>query len=347
MMKTAVFSQTAYQAALRRWDAVAKPLGSLGVFERVIAQIAAIQGTADVQLTPRCALVFCADHGVVAQGVSQSQSDVTARVAAAVAQGASNINLMAQAAQTDVFAIDMGMVQPVAGTIDRRQGCGTADFSQGPAMSRAQTENALQAGIDLVGDMKARGYRLIATGEMGIGNTTASSALASVLLDEDPDRLTGRGAGLSDEGLHRKRAVIRQAIERNLPDAKDPLDVLAKLGGFEIAGMAGAFLGGAIHGVPVVIDGMISSISALIAARICPESKRFMLASHLSREPAAARIMQELQAFPVIRADLALGEGTGAVMLFPLLDMALRLYAGSHTFDSLGMAAYTPQEDKK
>lgn len=345
MIKTAVFSEEAFAAAQRHWDAVAKPLGALGQFERIIAQIAAIQGTAEVRLLPRCALVFCADHGVVAQGVSQSGSDVTARVAAAVAQGTSNVNLMAQAAQTAVFAVDMGMAQPVDGVIDRRQGCGTADFTQGPAMTRAQAESALQAGIDLVRARKAQGDRLIATGEMGIGNTTAAAALASVLLHQPPARLTGRGAGLSDAGLARKRAAIEGAITRNQPDANDPLDVLAKLGGFEIAGMAGAFLGGAIHGVPVVIDGMISAVSALIAARLCPKARRFMLASHVSREPASTLILRELGLSPVLQADLALGEGTGAVMLFPLLDMALRVYDGSHTFDSLGMAAYTPQED--
>ena len=336
--------ESARQAALRRWDAVAKPLRSLGAFEPMIAQIAAIQGTADVQLSPRCVLTFCGDHGVVAQGVSQSGSEVTAKVAKAVADGESNINLMAAAAQADVFAVDMGMAVRVPGTIDRRLGAGTADMTQGPAMTRQQAMKGLQAGRDLVGQMKEKGYRMIAVGEMGIGNTTAAAALACALLGGKVEKWTGRGAGLSDAGLQRKREAVGQALRVNEP--ADALDALAKLGGFEIAGMAGAFLGGAEHGVPMVVDGVISAVAALIAERIQPGTRQFLLPSHESREPASADLMKALELRPVIDAGLALGEGTGAVMLFPLLDMAQRVYSGNHTFDQLKMEAYTPQEDK-
>ena len=337
--------ESARQAALRRWDAVAKPLRSLGAFEPMIAQIAAIQGTADVRLSPRCVLVFCGDHGVVAQGVSQSGSDVTAKVARAVAGGESNVNLMAAAVHADVFAVDMGMAETVPGVIDCRLGAGTADMTQGPAMTRQQAEQGLRAGRDLVGQMKQKGYRLMAVGEMGIGNTTAAAALACALLGGDVEKWTGRGAGLSDAGLRRKRQAVRQALTVNQPT--DALDALAKLGGFEIAGMAGAFLGGAEHGVPMVVDGVISAVAALIAQRIQPGARQFLLPSHASREPAAVAIMEALELRPVIEAGLALGEGTGAVMLFPLLDMAYRVYAGSHTFDSLQMEAYKPQEGAK
>ena len=328
--------ESARRAALRRWDAVAKPLRSLGAFEPMIAQIAAIQGTADVRLSPRCALVFCGDHGVVAQGVSQSGSDVTAKVARAVAGGESNINLMAAAVHADVFAVDMGMAETVPGVIDCRLGAGTADMTQGPAMTRQQAEQ---------GQMKQKGYRMMAVGEMGIGNTTTAAALACALLGGDVEKWTGRGAGLSDAGLWRKRQAVRQALAVNQPT--DALDALAKLGGFEIAGMAGAFLGGAEHGVPMVVDGVISAVAALIAQRIQPGTRQFLLPSHASREPAAVAIMEALELRPVIDAGLALGEGTGAVMLFPLLDMAYRVYAGSHTFDSLQMEAYKPQEGAK
>lgn len=338
------FNEAARLEALRRWDAVAKPLRSLGAFEAMLAQIAAIQGTADMSLTPRCVLVFCGDHGVVRQGVSQSGSDVTARVALSIAQGTSNINLMAGAAGAAVFAADMGMIENVPGTLDRRVGAGTADMTQGPAMTRAQAEIALRAGCDLVGEMKQKGYRMIAVGEMGIGNTTAAAALACALLGGSPEQWTGRGAGLSDAGLLRKREAVRRALAINRPDPANALDVLAKVGGFEIAGMAGAFLGGAVHGVPMVIDGMISAVAALIAQRLCPEARRYMFPSHASREPASAALMEALALRPVIDGGMALGEGTGAAMLFPLLDMACAVYAGSHTFGSLGMAAYTPQE---
>ena len=337
----------AREQAQWKWDHVAKPLHSLGLLEDMIVKIAGIQETADVRIERRCALVFCADHGVVAEGVSQSGSEVTALVAQSIVEGTANINLMAGAANADVYAVDMGMLKPVPGTIDRRITAGTENMAVGLAMTREQAQRALQAGIDLVGEMKEKGYRIILTGEMGIGNTTASTAMSCVLLGFTPEELTGRGAGLSDEGLMRKRNAIERALSVNQPDANDPVDVLAKVGGLEIAGMAGAFLGGAKHRVPVVIDGVISAVAALVAARICPEAKDFMLPSHMSREPAAIRIMDELELKPIIHADMALGEGTGAVALLPLLDMALRVYHGPHTFDDLGMDAYTPQEGKK
>ena len=182
---------------------------------------------------------------------------------------------------------------------------------------------------------------------MGIGNTTASTAMACALLGCTPDELTGRGAGLSDEGLARKRSAISKALQVNRPDPADPVDVLAKVGGLEIAGMAGAFLGGMQHGVPIIVDGVISAVAALTAARICPKTAEYMLASHMSREPAMVRMMEEMNLHPIVHAQMALGEGTGAVMLIPMLDIALKVYHGPHTFDDLGMDAYTPQEESK
>lgn len=335
--------------AQRRWDGVAKPLHSLGRMEDMIADIAAIQQSENLQLAPRCALVFCADHGVVAEGVTQSGQEVTALVARSIADGSANINLMAAAAGTDVLAVDMGMVEEVnhPRLIKRRTASGTNNMAVEAAMSRSQAVSALQSGIDLVGEMKNRGYMMLATGEMGIGNTTSAAALASVLLGEPAEKMTGRGAGLSKAGLERKICAVRRAVAVNRPDPNDPIDVLAKLGGFEIAGMAGAFLGGMSHRIPVVIDGVISAVAALLALRICPQAGAFMLPSHMSREPASRLLMNALKLEPVIQANMALGEGTGAVMLFLLLDMAYRVYCGEHTFDDLGMAAYTPQEDKK
>ena len=335
------------EEARYRWDHVAKPLHSLGLLEDLIVQIAAAQQTADVRIEKRCALVFCADHGVVAEGVTQTGSEVTALVARSIAEGTANVNLMASAAHADVFAVDMGMLRAVPGTIDRRVACGTANIARGPAMTRAQAERAVQAGIDLVGEMKARSYQIAATGEMGIGNTTASAAVACALLGLSPEEAAGRGAGLSDAGLARKRAAVARALDINRPRADDPLDALAKVGGFEIAAMTGAFLGGAEHRVPIVIDGVISAAAALAAARIRPEARAFMLPSHMSREPAALRIMEELHFSPILHADMALGEGAGAVALFPLLDMALCVYRGTHTFDALGIGAYTRQEGTK
>ena len=264
-------------------------------------------------------------------------------MAKSIAEGTGNISLMAEAARTDVFAVDMGMLTAVPGTIDRRIGAGTADMTEGPAMSREEAERAVRAGIGLMEDMKERGYRIAVIGEMGIGNTTAASAVAGVLLDMPAESVTGRGAGLSDAGLLRKRAAIDKAIRVNRPDPDDPMDVLSKLGGFEIAGMAGAILGGWKVRIPVVTDGMIPDVSALIAARICREAVSAILPGHVSREPADRKIMEELGMEPIIHARMALGEGTGGVLLLPLLDMALRVYRGPHTFEGLGMKAYTPQ----
>ena len=340
--------EAARKRAQQKWDNVAKPLNSLGRMEKLICRIAAIQETEDVQLMPRCVLVFCADHGVVAEGVTQSGQEVTALVAQSIADSSANVNLMASAANCDVYAVDMGMVGEVkhSALIKRRIACGTKNMAIEPAMPHEQAIQAVQAGIDLVGEMKARGYARIATGEMGIGNTTASAAIASILLGALVETMTGRGAGLSDAGLMRKVDAIKRAIEVNRPDKKDPIDVLAKLGGFEIAAMTGAFLGGMMYRIPIVIDGVISAVAALAALRICPDAGEFMLASHMSREPVGKLVMDALGLEPVIDAGMALGEGTGAVMLFPLLDMAHRVYYGKHTFDDLGIDAYTPQEDK-
>ncbi|MBQ8092684.1 MAG: nicotinate-nucleotide--dimethylbenzimidazole phosphoribosyltransferase [Clostridia bacterium] len=337
-------SETARQEARQRWDHVAKPLHSLGHLESMITRIAAIQRTADIAIVPRCVLVFCGDHGVTCQGISQCGSDVTRRVALSIAQGTSNINLMAGSTNADVFCIDMGMSEPADDPriILHRLGNGTADLSSGPAMSRRQAEEGIQAGIRLVNGMRERGYRLIATGEMGIGNTTSAAALSCAYLNLSPENAAGRGAGLSDAGLAHKKEIIRHALHVNAGSLNDPVDTLAALGGFEIAGMTGAFIGAAACGLPIIIDGVISAVSALAAMRIEPQVQSYLLASHLGREPVSTCLMDALHLSPVLHADLALGEGTGAVLLFPLLDAAYAVYTGQHTFDSLNMEAYRP-----
>ncbi len=335
----------AMEAARRRWNSVAKPLNSLGRFEDMTVQMAGITGTAEVAVLPACVLTFCADNGVVREGVSQSGQEVTAKVAKSLAEGTANVSLMAKAAGADAFCVDMGMAEAVEhpAIIRLGMGRGTANIAQGPAMSRETAERAVMAGAELAGEMKRRGYRVLAVGEMGIGNTTTASAVASVLLGAAPEEVTGRGAGLSDEGLRNKVRAIRRALDVNRPDPKDALDVLAKVGGFDLAGMAGAFIGGAAHRLPVIADGVISCVAALAAQRLCPGVREFILPSHQSREPAGRLVLKALGMAPVIHGDMALGEGTGAVMLLPLLDMALRVYHGVHTFDALRMEAYVPQ----
>ncbi len=226
---------------------------------------------------------------------------------------------------------------------DCRIAAGTADFTKGPAMSRAEAVQAVGEGIALARELAEDGYRLIATGEMGIGNTTTSSAVAAVLLGQPVELMTGRGAGLSDEGLARKVDAICRGILKNEPDPEDPLDVLSKLGGFDIAGLCGIFLGGALAGVPVLADGFISGVAALCAVRLCPAAAKAVFASHCSAEPAARIVLEALGKAPIITAGLHLGEGTGAVASIPLWDMALAVYGGCYSFAEGGIAPYTPQ----
>ena len=332
----------AMAAAKAKWDGIAKPIGSLGLLEDAIVQIAGLTGSAEVRLSKRAVLVMCADNGVVSEGVSQSGQEVTALVAGNMAEGNSSVCRMAAAARADVFPVDIGMAQPVPGVRDVHVARGTKNIAEGPAMTRAEAEQAIQAGIDLVGELKAQGYSILATGEMGIGNTTTASAMLAAFLGMEPAVVTGRGAGLSDEGLKRKISAIRRAIQVNKPEPSDGLDVLCKLGGFDIAGMCGTFLGGAIHRVPILIDGFISAVAALAAVRICPESRQAMLAAHVSAEPAARMVLEALDAKPFITAGLRLGEGTGAVAALPLLDLALSVYDEMVTFDGIGLEAYKP-----
>ncbi len=338
----------AYAACAARFNAVAKPIGSLGKLEALLERVAAITGDPAIDIGKKCVLVFCADNGVLAQGVAQSTSDVTTAIARSLAAGTASVNVMARACGADVFPVDMGISEAVPGLLDRRLGAGTGDISQGPAMSRETAERAILTGIELVGQRREEGYQVIATGEAGIGNTTTSSALVSVLLDKPIIEVTGRGAGLSDAGLMRKHAAIARAIEVNKPDPADALDVLHKIGGLDIAAIAGAFIGGAVHRIPVVVDGFISSAAALVAARLCPNAKDFMLASHVSGEPAGRMVMDALGLEAPLHARLALGEGTGAVTLFPLLEMALAVYHQNSTFEKINLAAYTRfEEDAK
>ena len=336
--------EAARAAAHAHWAGLAKPLGGLGALETLLEDAAALTGSAALDVSRRAVLVLCSDNGVVAQGVSQTDQSVTRAVAENLAARRTSVCQMARTAHCDVVPVDMGMAgDPVPGVADCRIAAGTADFTQGPAMTRAQAVEAVGRGIRLVQEQKAAGVQLLATGEMGIGNTTTSSAVAAVLLGQPVERMTGRGAGLSDEGLARKVDAICRGILRNKPDPTDPLDVLAKLGGFDLAGLCGVFLGGALEGVPVVMDGFISGVAALCAVRLCPAAAKAVFASHCSSEPAARLVLDALGKAPLLTAGLHLGEGTGAVASLPLWDMALAVYDHCYSFAEGGNTPYTPQ----
>ena len=340
----APLDEGAMEAAKRRWDSVAHPLGSLGLLERDIIRIAGITGSPEVDLGKKAVVVMCADNGVVAEGVTQTGQEVTAIVTENMSSGDTSVCRMARVAGAEVIPVDIGVARPVTGEriLQRCVRRGTANMTRGPAMGREEAERAVLTGAELVGELKARGYRLLATGEMGIGNTTTSSAVVSVLLGRSPAEVTGRGAGLSTEGYHKKIRAIETAVEVNCPDPADALDVLYKVGGLDLAGLAGVFLGGAYHRVPVLIDGFISSAAALIAASLCPAAKGYMLASHASNEPAGRMVLEALGAAPFLYAEMCLGEGTGAVAVMPLLGMGAAVYREMCTFEATNIEAYQP-----
>lgn len=334
--------ETARAEAHERWSAVAKPLGSLGLLESMIEQIAAVQGCADVDISRRAAVVMCADNGVVAEGVTQSDSEITAVCAKSIAEGESNINIIARIFGAEVFAYDVGIARDVdsAALIKRKTAYGTGNIAVESAMTVSQAESAVTIGIDAVRELSERGYKLIITGEMGIGNTTTAAAVSAVLLGLSPREVTGRGAGLDSAGLERKISAVERALAFHKPSAERPIELISKIGGFDIAAMTGLFLGGAVYRVPVIIDGVISAAAAALAVLINKNARDYMLASHTSEEPAARGLLKFIGVKAPINAGLRLGEGTGGAMLLPLLDAALAVYNSSHSFESLDMERY-------
>lgn len=342
MQKIRPVDAAAMAAAKQHWDGLGKPLGSLGRLEKALIQIAGIQRTGDVHIDRKALVIMCADNGVVEEGVTQCGQEVTATVAENFLDEKSCVAIMCRRAGTKICPVDIGMAVDTPRVEKRKIAYGTKNMAKEPAMTREQAVQALEVGIHMVEELKEKGYGIIATGEMGIGNTTTSSAVTAVLLEQDPAEVTGRGAGLSGTGLKKKISVIRDAIALHKPKKEDPIDVLAKVGGLDIAGMAGVFLGGAACRIPVVADGFISCVAALCAIRICPEVKDYVITSHKSKEPATMMILEALDIPVFLDCDMCLGEGTGAVTIYPILDMALAVYGGMCTFSDNQMENYVP-----
>lgn len=334
--------ENAMEEARAHWMTVGKPLFSLGSLEDAVIQIAGIKGTSDFELRKRGLIIMCADNGVVEEGVTQTGQEVTAIVADNFTRGETSVCIMAEEAKVDLFPVDVGMATDVPSVTKKEYKVmyGTHNFAKEAAMTREEAVEAIEVGIQMVKKCAEAGYEILATGEMGIGNTTTSSAVVSVLLDESVENVTGRGAGLSSEGLNRKIQAIQTAIEKNQPDKEDILDVLFKVGGLDIAGMTGAFLGGAIYHIPVLIDGFISSAAALCAVRMVPETADYILASHCSGEPAGRMVLEELKLPYLIDAKMSLGEGSGAVAAIPLLEMGVNVYRKMSTFEEIKVEQY-------
>lgn len=334
--------EKAVEASWKHWDSRCKPLRGFGKLEEMVAQLAGIRGTAFPRCEKRAVVIMGADNGVVEEGVSQTGSEVTAQVLENMGEKISSVCVMSRILNADVIPVNIGM--NVDGKHPAIRNCavrhGTGNIAKGPAMSREECIRAIEQGIEVIRDLKKEGYDLIITGEMGIGNTTTSSACASVLFGKDPEEVTGRGAGLSTEGLARKVNAVRRAIAVNRPDPSDPIDVMSRVGGLDIAGMTGCFLGAAYCRLPVFIDGFISGISALLALQLSPLAKQYMYATHCTAEPAGRMIMEALGLEPVLYAGMHLGEGTGAAAVLPLLDQALNVYYGLPGFSDGNVEAY-------
>ena len=328
--------------AQRLLDAKTKPPRSLGRLEDLVCQLAAIRGDATPPPRPAKAIVVMgADHGVAAEGVSAYPQEVTGQMLLNFARGGAAINVLARQTGARVVVVDMGVAHPLAATPEIRAcriGAGTANLARGPAMTRAQARAALAAGAALADELARDGVGLLGIGEMGIANTTAASALAAVFTGAPPEEVTGRGTGIDDATFRRKVDVVRRGIEINRPDAGDAVDALAKLGGFEIAGLAGVVLGAAAARLPVVVDGFIASVAALTAVRIAPLAAGYLIASHRSVEAGHRLVLQALGARPLLDLDLRLGEGTGAALAMPLVDAALAIAAEMATFESAGVS---------
>ncbi len=326
----------------KRWNLLGKPLYSLGRLETMVTQFAGIYEDKNPHLGKKAVIVMAADNGVVEEGVTQTGQEVTKIVTENMTKHNATICILSEMSGADVYPVDIGIVTDCdnPGVRNEKIRYGTANMLHGPAMTREEAVRAIEVGINMVGELKEKGYNVFATGEMGIGNTTTSSAICSVLLDAPVEKVTGKGAGLTSEALLHKIDVIRESIEINKVDPEDPLDVLSKIGGLDIAGMCGCFIGGAIHRVPVFADGFISCVAALLAMRIAPAAKEYIFPSHCSNEPAGQMVLEGMGKRPYIMADMCLGEGTGAVIGFTIADYAFKAYWELPSFEDTKFGTY-------
>ncbi len=324
----------------RALDRLTKPPGSLGRLEELARRLAEISGRFPPQVAHAVIFTLAADHGVAAEGVSAYPQIVTAQMVENLVGGGAAVNVLARHVGAKVVVVDMGVAGPLpphAGLLSRRIAPGTRNMAKEPAMTRDEAVVAIETGMGLVEAERGQGLDLIGTGEMGIGNTSAASAVVAALTGTGAEFVTGTGTGVDEEGLRRKIAVIERALATNRPDPTDGIDVLAKVGGFEIAGLCGVILAGAVSRIPVVIDGFIAGAAALAAARIKPEARHYLLASHRSTEPGARFVLDALGLDPFLDLGMRLGEGTGAALCIGLAQAAVKILGEMATFTSAGV----------
>ncbi len=329
-----------HEIAQKRLDNLTKPPGSLGRLEEFARRLVGIYNDPMPEVPKKVVFTFAGDHGVAKEGVSAYPQEVTRQMVYNFVRGGAGINVLARHAGADVVVVDIGVnfdFDDLDGLIKKKVVYGTGNIAKGPAMSREEAEKCIEVGIELVRQYAKQGYRMFATGEMGIANTTPSSAVAAVLTGRPVKDVTGRGTGIGDEALQRKITVIEEAIKINNPDPSDPVDVLAKVGGAEIGGIAGLCIGAAELGLPVVVDGFISTAGALIAYTLNQTTAEYMFAAHMSQEQGHRAMLEYMNLRPVLDLDLRLGEGTGAALAMTLLDAGLKIYREMATFEEAGV----------
>jgi nicotinate-nucleotide--dimethylbenzimidazole phosphoribosyltransferase len=333
--------KAAMDEARTRQDQLTKPAGSLGRLEEISIQIAGIQGKASPVIKNKAMITMAGDHGVVDEKVGNWPREVTAQMVENFLHGGAGINVLARQAGARIVFVDMGVasdLKPDKQLIVKKVGYGTKNMCQGPAMTGEQAIKAIEAGIEIVNDEVKKGLDIVGTGDMGIGNTTASSAIFAAISGKKVEEVTGRGTGLSDEQLTHKIDVIKRALAVNKPNPSKPLEVLAKVGGFEIGGLVGVILGAAAKRIPVVIDGFISGAAAIIATTLAPQSKDYIIAAHVSAEAGHAAMLQYLRLKPLLNLEMRLGEGTGAALGIFIAEAAVRTLNEMATFAEAGVS---------
>lgn len=328
-------------ATQSRLDSKTKPRGSLGRLEEFACRLAAITGQEQPDLSRKVIFTFAADHGVTEEGVSLYPREVTAQMVFNFLRGGAGVNVLARHAGAEVRVVDVGVdhdFENCQGLIHRKVARGTRNFCAGPAMSSEEMTAAVAVGLDLAAQCKAEGIGLVGTGEMGIGNTTPSSALIAAIGRFEVEQVTHRGTGITDEALQRKIMAIKRGLALHCPDPSQPLDVLARLGGLEIAAITGLIIGCAAERIPVVIDGFISTAGALIATELHPEVREYLFAAHQSAEIGHRFMLERIGIRPILELELRLGEGTGAALAMPLLEAGAKILAEMATFEQAGVS---------
>ncbi len=332
---------TLMNKAQEKLDSLTKPQGSLGRLEELAKQIVAISGNIKPEITNKYIVTVAGDHGVAKEGVSAFPQEVTPQMVHNFLTGGAAINVLARNIGAKVMVVDAGVASDIPAHPDlliRKIGYGTANIAKGPAMSREDAIKALETGIELVAQLKSKGAHIIGTGDMGIANTTPSSAIVAAITGAAVESLTGRGTGIDDKGLDLKISVIKKALSLNAPDKNDGIDVLSKVGGFEIGVIAGIFIGGAANRIPVVIDGFISGAGALIASIIAPKAKQYMIPSHCSVEAGHAVTLTFMGLKPLFNMNMRLGEGTGAALGIQFVEASVKILNEMATFAQAGVS---------